>query len=157
MSVITDLVARLRGAPTVDHPVFGRIFPARRPKQGPWLWETLDEVEHVRGWVRIACEAGPRGPSPEQAEFWKWLQGHVGEVVADARPLLEAQVEGWTGRPMSANPWRDLVWVGTSLPLDGRRESAWALSFASPVDRQATFTVSFENGRPARVDAGNRR
>jgi hypothetical protein len=154
---IGALFARLSGeeppvAP-VDHPVFGRIQPSHRPRNGAWLWETLTPLDHPRGPVTVTWLADRDGPSDAQVAFWTWLSAHIDDVLAQAWPLLSVDVAEWTERPPPDDPWDELFWEGAGLPADGRRDSDWDVSFATRTCPDVMLTVYFEHGEPAVVVA----
>lgn len=157
MDWIAALLDRLSGqlpaVPAIDHPQLGRIQPSHRPKAKPWLWETLDPIQHRRGPVSVGWLAGADGPSQGQVEFWQWLQDNIDDVVEQARPLLGIDVQDWTGKPMPADPWEELIWEGAGLPEGGRREADWDVSFATRTCPDVMLTVYFERGQPVVVVA----
>jgi hypothetical protein len=137
----------------VDHPVLGPIRPSHRPKNGAWLWETLEPLAHPRGPVSVTWLADPAGPSEAQVGFWHWLAGHIDAVVERSWALLAIDVQDWTEQPPPADPWQELIWEGAGLPADGERLSEWDVSFATRTCPDVMLTVTFRDGEPAFVTA----
>ena len=135
-------------APVVDHPVFGRLRAAHRPKDGAWSWETLDLIETPRGLVSVNFDAGESGPGIAHEVQWRGILERLDELTRAAAPLVAGELQHWPVRFDPAAPWDELTWEGADLSGDSMPGNSFALAYGCKSWPDAMITVFFDNDRP---------
>jgi len=135
-------------APVIDHPLFGRIRAAHRPKDEPWMWETLSSIETPRGRVFVNLDAGESGPSAAHEEQWERILTHLDELTHAAVPMIARELEAWEVGFDPGAPWTELTWDGADLMGNSDEDHEFALAYGSKSWPDAMITVYFKDDRP---------
>ena len=134
--------------PTIDHPLFGRLRAAHRPKDKPWLWEPMDPVETRHGKVFVHMDAGEAGPSDLHQGQWKQIIAEIENLTRAAAPLIDEELKNWEVPFDPSAPWDEITWEGANLLGDTEPEDDFALVYACKSWPDAMITVYFKDGRP---------
>lgn len=135
-------------APIIDHPVFGRVRAAHRPKDELWMWECLDPKDTPRGPVQILFEADAAGPAAAHERQWRRILAQLESLTSAAAPLIARELTDWPVPFDPTAPWTELAWDGADLNGDARPGDRFALVYECKSWPDAMITVQFEGGVP---------
>jgi hypothetical protein len=139
---------RRESPPIIDHPVFGRLRAAHRPKDRPWLWEPLEFLETPRGKVFVHLDAGEAGPAPVHERQWERILAEADDLTRAAAPFIADELKDWDVPFDAIAPWDEITWEGVDLLGATDPEDDFALVYACKSWPDAMITVYFKDGRP---------
>jgi hypothetical protein len=138
------LLHRLWNGPetaSVSSPVFGQMRLVEiRGKQ--W-WESEVEIHSQVIAVSINTQDGAL-PSDAQVDFFNRALRDIDTLFDLVRPALGATYAEIYG-PLP-DDWRSVLsFCGIEIPVDGKDENPWSVSFESSDDRKGLYSCSIEN------------
>jgi len=129
---------------TMEDAEFGRLtFMPIKENPARSYWEAEYVFPPTGAVVSAGLQGTEEGPLPAAREFYRKMEARFADTMKAVTPSLEREFQEWLRRPLSENPWDDLVLSGFGVDDPTADPLAWDVMFETTGDKWLAFTVPF--------------
>jgi len=150
---IKDMFSSKPAEPDLIHPIFGNMISEVCGDENDF-WQSEINFEPLNTEICINVNAGAKGPSDAQVEFYKEFSTNYQKEFNFVAPALIKEFEDWFNEKLTGDFVKNFLFVGITIPKDGDRNNFWELSFDCLADRHGhMFTAEIENNEITNIRA----
>jgi len=148
--MLRKLKAFVFGKPPLEmeHDFFGKIFfMGGDISVANDYWESELKIEGAKEPLTVLINAPKKGPSEDQAAFYKNVISDLDALFNKCWPIFEPDFSPWTNKEFSGDWKEDFELMSIEIPKDGNENNEWSVSYYVDAANHY-FTARFENGEP---------
>jgi len=135
--------------PTMEDPYFGKLVYMhvnQDPAKSYWEAEFLFPPTGTT--VFAGLQGGKEGPFPEARDFYLELPDRFEWIMSTVLPSLNQVFLEWQGRPISINPWEDVILAGFGVEDPTKQPREWDISFETTTEKWLGIIIPFIGDEP---------